>query len=90
MLSPYKLKWAFVFCNFSEAKDRSNFKKKMKSRGYSCGYLNAYNVLITCSQIEYNTIMDLQPENSNFQTLFVTDKQFSKMTNVFKRSKKNV
>lgn len=76
MISAYKIKWAFIFCNFHRAQDRAAFKAKMKRKGYACPNLNQHNLLITCSVIERDYIYKIQPKLSTFTELRVTDKQF--------------
>lgn len=78
-ISPYKIKWSFIFCNFLYAKDRAAFKAKLKRAGICCDYLNNHNLLITNSGYERAFIFKNQPSKSTFQELRVTDKQFGLM-----------
>lgn len=83
-ISPYKIKWSFIFCDFYNAQDRALFKSKLKRVGISCDYLNIHNLLITRPVYERNFIFKNQPSKSRFHELKVTDKQFSLMKLFFK------
>ena len=78
-ISPFKLKWSFIFCNFLYARERAAFKAKLKRAGICCDYLNSHNLLITHSGYERALIFKNQPSKSSFQELQVTDKQFELM-----------
>ena len=81
MLSPYKIKWSFIFCNFWYATDRASFKRKMQAAAIDCKFLNSHNLLITSSKVDRAYILKNIPPRAQFQELKVTDKQFSLMQN---------
>jgi len=74
-------KRSFIFCNFFLAKDRAQFKAKMKKRGIATDFLNEYNLIIVSDRNARGVILSNIPEKAIFQELIVTDEQFRSMEN---------
>lgn len=74
-------KWSFIFCNFFLAKDRAQFKAKMKKRGIATDFLNQYNLIIVSDRNARGVILANIPDRATFQELQVSDEQFKNMEN---------
>lgn len=84
MISKYRLKWSFIFCEFQRPYDKTLFLNRIKRK--QIFYNKKHNMISTCSKSEREFIFKIQPKFATFTELQVTDKQFG-MIHSYKKFK---